>query len=117
MTFAPGHPKWGGRKKGTVSRKVLARQQAFEDALNACDLLPETIATMTPLATMLVVMRHRLTAKDYDGALVAAEAAAPFVHPRLASADLTVRNTDVSKSDAELAAELAEIRAKSEAAA
>jgi hypothetical protein len=115
-SFQKGHAKVGGKKKGTPNKKTVAARQALQDALTKCGLLPDEIATMTPLAAMMVVMRHRLTAADYDGALAAAREAAPYLHPRLSQQDLTVHNVDQARSDADLKAELAEIQAKMAAA-
>jgi hypothetical protein len=59
-----------------------------------------------------LVMVARLRAGDHAGALLAAEAAAPYCHPRLASADVRVRNEDAGMSDEELKAEIALLEAR-----
>jgi hypothetical protein len=117
MTFRPGHAKVGGRVKGKPNRTTIERHEALQRALESCADLPEGVRNMTPLACLLTAMRYAWHLKDFENATRYAEIACPYVHPKLASADLTVRNTDVSKSDAELAAELAEIREKAAAAA
>jgi len=107
--FKPGHAKLGGRRKGTVSKIVLARQQAIAESLRTLDLAPEAIDAIAPLAVMRLVMVARLRAGDQAGALLAAEAAAPYCHPRLASADLRIRDEHAGKSDEQLQAEIAEL--------
>ena len=74
-------------------------------------LMPEAIDEITPLQAMLAVLVTRLKAGDHDGALVAAEAAAPYCHARLASADVRFsKNSDLdSMTDEELEAEAAEL--------
>jgi hypothetical protein len=84
-TFQPGHAKVGGRKKGSIDQKILARQQLVEHSLKAIGLTPEEIEALTPLAVMRLVMAARLKAGDHAGALIAAEMAASYCHPRLAA--------------------------------
>jgi hypothetical protein len=113
MTFKPGHERIGGRQKGTPNKATLERQQALQQALEAGQsLLPPDIATLTPLAVLLLAMRHSWHAKAYGMAVKIAEIAAPYCHPRLASADLRVVESLASKSDDEIEAELRELRAK-----
>ena len=108
MSFKPGHEKVGGRRKGSVNKSVLSRQQAVADAMRTLGLAPEAIDEITPLATMHLVMTARLRAGDDAGALIAAEAAAPYMHTRLTSNDLRVTNPNPldSMSDEELKAEI-----------
>ena len=82
----------------------------------AIGLTEEQLSELTPLAVMLLVMTARVRASDHAGALEAAAAAAPYMHPRLSSADLRVRNEYAGKSDAEIAAELAALEARFSAA-
>ena len=107
MSFKPGHEKVGGRRKGSVNKSVLSRQQAVADAMRTLGLAPEAIDEITPLATMHLVMTARLRAGDDAGALIAAEAA-PYMHTRLTSNDLRVTNPNPldSMSDEELKAEI-----------
>jgi hypothetical protein len=65
---------------------------------------------------MRMVMIARWKAGDHAGALLAAEAAAPYCHPRLASSDVRVRNEDAGMSDEELKAEIALLEARIKAA-
>ena len=43
---------------------------------------------ITPLDCMLGIMKVRIEEGNYDGALTAAEKAAPYCHPKLAMTDL-----------------------------
>jgi hypothetical protein len=97
-------------------KATQARAQAIALALVAEELTPEQQAEITPLALMLRIMRARDRAGDNAGALAAAIAAAPYCHSRLTAADLHVTGSLDSKSDADIAAELAEVQAKLAAA-
>ena len=76
-------------------------------------LLGETIS-FTPLQIMYAVMQIKLERGDPDGALVAAEKAAPYVHARLNATDVRVQHSVAGKSDAEVAAEIEALRVKLE---
>jgi hypothetical protein len=97
-------------------KATQARAQAIALALVAEELTPEQQAEITPLALMLRIMRARDRAGDHVGALAAATAAAPYCHSRLTAADVHVTGSLDSKSDADIAAELAEVQAKLAAA-
>jgi len=116
MTFQPGHQKWGGKVKGTPNKATLERQQALQQALAACENLPEDVANMTPLGLLLTAMRHAWAKGSYGVAIKVAEIALPYTSPRLALADLRVTDDTSRKSDEELASELAELRTKAAAA-
>ena len=45
---------------------------------------------ITPLQVMLSIMKQRLEAGDQDGALAAANMAAPYIHSRLAATEVKV---------------------------
>jgi hypothetical protein len=79
-------------------------------------VMPPEIEAMTPLDVMAKVMRARYLAGDHLGALMAAQAVAPYVHPRLNASDVTVRHETASRSDTELAAEIEVIRSRIERA-
>jgi hypothetical protein len=79
-------------------------------------LTPEVIDSITPLGVMKLVMTARLKAGDHIGALLAAEAAAPYCHPRLASTDLRIRDEHAGKSDEQLQAEIEELERRIRAA-
>jgi hypothetical protein len=109
--FIKGHTKVGGRKKGDRN-KPGPRQHAkliFGDDFRAA-LLEEIRAT--PLEVMHAVMMLRVSKGDYDGALVAAEKAAPYCHARLTASEVKVRHSLAGRSDAELAADIEMIRQK-----
>jgi hypothetical protein len=114
--FKPGRAKTGGRKKGTVNKSILARQHAIAESMQMLGLAPEAIDEITPLAVMRLVVTARLRAGDHAGALLAAEAAAPYCHPRLASADLRIRDEHAGKSDEQLQAEIEELERRIKAA-
>ncbi len=69
--------KTGGRKKGTPNRATAAKEAAI------------AASGMTPLDYMLAVMRD--SRADYEVRLDAAKGAAPYVHPKLAQVDATIR--------------------------
>jgi hypothetical protein len=79
-------------------------------------MLPEHVANMTPLACLLTAMRMAWHKGAIGAAVKIAEAAAPYVHPRLANAVINLTSDDATKTDAELVAELEEVRAKAAAA-
>ena len=114
MPFQRGHAKLGGRAKGTPNKRTAARQQALQEALEASRLLPEDVAEMTPLGILLAIARRRFAANDLDGAMAAAEAACPFVHPKLQAlaADLSVTSTVAHLSTEQLQAELEALEAR-----
>jgi hypothetical protein len=110
-----GHPRWGGKKKGTRNRQTIQRARMMAEALAPLvaegKLLPEDVAQMMPLQVLLLIMRQRVIVEDWHGAVVAAQAAAPYTHAKLTIVDQTVRHV-AEPSDAELEAELASLRAK-----
>jgi hypothetical protein len=55
-TFQPGLAKVGGRKKGTLDKKVVAQRRLVAHALKATGLTPEEIEALSPLAVMRLVM-------------------------------------------------------------
>jgi hypothetical protein len=67
--------KTGGRQRGTPNRATAARAAAI------------AASGLTPLDYLLDVMRD--TGNELDKRLDAAKAAAPYVHPKLASVELT----------------------------
>jgi hypothetical protein len=73
-------------------------------------------ATASPLAVMCGVMCLRLQEKDYKAAVEIAAMAAPYVHARLNASDVNVHHTLSSRSDAEIAADITELRRKIAAA-
>ncbi len=85
MAAPNGHPRYGGRTKGTLNKATLAKRQAVPNALIAEKLTPEEVETLEPLPVMLRVMRSRVLAGDDAGALGAAAACAPYCHARLSA--------------------------------
>jgi hypothetical protein len=110
--YQMGHKKLGGRSRGTPNKKTQ-RRLALEK-LSSAELQQIMLAELklSPLEVMQAVMLLRINKGDYDGALVAAEKAAPYMHPRLNATDLNVRHSYASKSDAEVATEIESLKQK-----
>lgn len=75
MARPAGKPKTGGRKKGTPNKITVAREAKIR------------ASGLTPLGYMLKVMRDESNPQDIR--LDAAYKAAPYVHAKLASVELT----------------------------
>lgn len=75
MAKPKGAPKTGGRTPGTPNRKTAETTRAIEES------------GLTPLDYMLQVMRD--VGEDSPRRLAAAAAAAPYVHAKLASIELS----------------------------
>ena len=75
MPKPKGAPKSGGRSPGTPNRKTAETQKAVEES------------GLTPLQYMLSVMRN--DNEEGQRRLAAAQAAAPYVHAKLSSVELT----------------------------
>lgn len=116
MAAPKGHPRYGGRTRGTLNHATRLRQQALANATIAAALTPEQITELTPLEVMRAIMRNRFHAGDYDGALAAAKEAAPYVHAKLSSSDVRLTGELTTKTDAELVAEIAALEGKIAAA-
>jgi hypothetical protein len=89
-----GHPKTGGRKPGATNVKSR-------------EIAEKAIATgITPLEVMLLDMREKFAAGDLAAAADRARDCAPFMHPRLSSANVAVRQVESVReiTDGELAA-------------
>jgi hypothetical protein len=109
MAFQKGRLKTGGRRKGDPYRKLDPKlnqklQQFLDDGIR-----------ISPLDAMLGVLKIRIEEGDYDGALVAAEKAAPYCHAKLAMSEVRVQHS-TDRSDSEIAADIAALRAKLDAA-
>ena len=109
MPFQKGRLKTGGRKKGEPYRKLDPKMRAKIQAF-----LDDGIKIM-PLDCMLGVLKIRIEEGDYDGALSAAEKAAPYCHAKLAMSEVRVQHS-TDRSDSEIAADIAALRAKLDAA-
>ncbi len=99
--FTPGHPKFGGRQKGTRNKQTLARDKRAQAFIEQQVMSGQ----MMPLDLILGVMRGTLTVtKDQYQAAVDA---APFCHPKLSSVSPDVVTQDVDPeqlSDSQLMA-------------
>jgi hypothetical protein len=107
--FKQGHKKTGGRKKGTPNKMTSLLKKRFQE-------LMDSEVKMTPLQAMLGILKIRVDQGDFEGALLAAEKAAPYVHARLNATDVRVLHSVAGKSDSEIAVEIAALRAKLDAA-
>ena len=114
--MSKSHQRLGGKQRGTKNKATLAREQLVAHSLKSVGLTADEVEALTPLACMRLVMAARLKAGDHAGALVAAEAAAPYCHQRLASADLHIRDEHAGKSDEQLQAEIEELERRIAAA-
>jgi len=112
MPFERGRAKTGGRKPGVANKRTIERQQLLQDAIAASRLLPEDVADMSPLAVLLHAMRTHMAANNLEQAVICAEKAAPFCHPKLSQADFNVTNSVEHLSREEIEAELAAIEAR-----
>jgi hypothetical protein len=111
-----GGPKHGGRVAGTPNKATVLRREALDQAYAKAGFTPEQLDEITPLRAMLMCMHWAIERKDIQAVLAAASAAAPYVHPRLTSAEVRVSGELTSKSTAELEREYAELQAKITAA-
>jgi hypothetical protein len=118
--FKKGRTKTGGRKKGSPYRKLDAAEQRRKEAREReiQQAKAEFQAAMagemsfTPLQVMYAVMLLRIGRGDDQGALEAAKEAAPFVHAKLTAAEVMVKHALQSRSDAEITAEIEQLRLK-----
>jgi hypothetical protein len=110
-----GGRKAGGRKAGTPNKVTLLKREALDASYARVGITQEQLAEITPLKAMLICMHRALEQQDYDAVLTAATAAAPFVHARLASTEVKVSGSLSTRSDAELAQEIAELERKAAA--
>jgi hypothetical protein len=75
----PKGQRYGGRQKGTKNKATVAREKGHAEILEQAAAEGET-----PLQYMLRVMRTSNDAKRKDAMAIAA---APYIHPRLASVE------------------------------
>jgi len=92
LPFTKGRTKTGGRQKGVANKRTQQFQAAVADS------------GLTPLQYMLAVLRDETADPERRDEM--AKAAAPYIHPRLASIEASHRiKSDVRDlSDAELVA-------------
>ena len=128
--FQKGHIKTGGRKKGSknsgpsvAERRVQASESANREAMVRMEIIRlapreeidaalARINWLTPLEVLLACMQLKLERGDVDGALLAAEKAAPYSHAKLNATDVRVQHSTADKDDAAVAAEIENLRAK-----
>jgi hypothetical protein len=106
--------KVAGRKKGTPNHSTVRRVELLAEVDEELRRMDDPNAG-TPLTVMLRVMRYRLREKDYKSAVEIAALAAPYCHAKLNATDIRV-HTATDRSDADIAAEIAALRAKRDAA-
>ena len=83
MAPPKGHPRYGGRTKGTRNKRDIVREA------EAAEIREGALASgLTPVEYMLVVMRDPTALPDRRDRMAAA--AAPFIHPRLNAIDARV---------------------------
>jgi len=70
----PGHPKSGGRQKGTHNKSTVANVEKIK------------ASGLTPLEYMIQCMHDESFPPDFR--IDAAKAAAPYIHPKLTSVEL-----------------------------
>lgn len=80
QTGRGGFRKGAGRKPGSLTKRTNEIAQAA------------AASGLTPLEVMLKAMQQHVEAKSWDEAAKIAQAAAPYMHPRLASVDMTSKN-------------------------
>src|SRR6476660_9665365 len=85
----PGERR-GGRQKGSVNKSVKQMMEIRAEA---------AVAGMTPLQVLLHIMRIYFQAEDWDKAAENAARAAPFMHAKLISSQVTVRRPDEMSDD------------------
>ena len=85
--FLKGHPKTGGRTKGTPNRKTVEKRLAEEQARKIS-------SDLEPLEYMLEVMRDPTA--DQTRRDMMAKAAAPYRHPQLQAVAHKYLNADGS---------------------
>jgi hypothetical protein len=115
--FRQGHKKLGGRKKGTPNKtdaRKANQKRIFGDDFEAA-IKELTLARLSPLEVINAIMFIKISKADYDGALIAAEKAAPYVHARLNATDVRVHHSAADRTDIELAADIVALRAKLQA--
>jgi hypothetical protein len=96
--------KPGSRDKTADAKKVLEAHAAIMSQ----DVRPE-IAAMSPLDVMLRAMMLEANNDNWKEAAALARDAAPYLHPRLSSETLNVRNDDSKRSADDLRREIAEL--------
>jgi hypothetical protein len=78
------NPNGAGRRKGSVNMRTRLKAEAFATAVKAQleRMTEEEITALTPLDTLLLVMKNAFRAGDFASAMAAAEKAAPYLHAK-----------------------------------
>lgn len=86
---------WGGARKGagrlagvsgtTREQRALEMLENYHTTMAG---IPPEIASLTPLEVMVRAMAISVTEGDWKSAVVYAAAAAPYLHPRLATVEV-----------------------------
>jgi hypothetical protein len=96
--------------EGTSNRDPLQRKikrLVFADEFQAA-----LVKEFSPLEVMHAIMLLRTAKGDYDGALAAADKAAPYCHARLNAAEVKVSHALADRTTEQLAADIEMIRTK-----
>ena len=115
MPFRQGHGKLGGRRKGTRNLPSKAQRKAEAEIMAAKEAFQAALVGSTqfsPLQVMTAITMLRIGQGDYEGALEAAQAAAPYCHAKLAASEVRVRHSISESSDAEISEAITTLRAK-----
>jgi hypothetical protein len=99
-----------------ASRLKLEAQQMARAACEERGLTPERIVEFSPLACMLACMHQAYDEGNIQLAMACAASAAPYCHARLTSSEVRISGELTTRSDAELASEIASLEARIAAA-
>lgn len=105
----PPRKNGGGRPHGSRNRNTFIDKVMQKNALALVGIVMEDIAKLTPIEVMLHAMAIEAQAGRWINAAGIAAQAAPYVHPRLAQMQLTVKNDLEQKSEDEILAEIADL--------
>lgn len=89
-----GRPLGSKAENSKWSRAQRLLQESAEEVKLLIDDLPSYIANMSPLEAMLISMKLNAYKGNWDLAASIAKDAAPYVHPRLVSTQLTGKDGD-----------------------
>jgi hypothetical protein len=107
-----GYRPGSGKKKGSTNVN-MAKAQVLAEARekHAAIIDDDAINSMTPLEVMLLCMKLSIKDQEWDKASARASLCAPYLHPKLASTEITatVNNAAEELSDEQLAAILAQV--------
>jgi hypothetical protein len=116
----PGQPKggqkFGGKQKGTKNKVTREREQRIAEVLIAENLSPDEIASLSAVQVLCRILRAEVLEGDRAGAKATAAILAPYQSAKLSSSDVKISGSLDTKSDEDIAAEMAEIQARLAAA-